>query len=204
MATQKQIILRFIVLGVSIPLISIYFFYTFFYTKKSPFDVVDKENPKIVAMFNKQIAVAIKDNTQSDFYPGLIKESKQNFINFLNTISQIQSHTQYGVASSKSRNKLEVDITFKDGTTAKNLYTSNTCYSAYGPCLLLKILMKNGEAVQVFTNGAEKNGSPDWIVNDLNTLLEAANSYDRGRNRTNYFPPDKNKTDFEKEWEEKK
>ncbi len=204
MATEKQKRLRIIFLAIATPLVLFYFGYTFFYNPKSAIDVIDKENPKIVAMFNKQIDVAIKDNTKSDFYPGYISASRENFILFLKSISQIQSHTRYGVTSSKTRNNFEVDILFKDGSTAKNLYTSNVCYRSLGDCLLLKVIMQNGLATQVFTNGVEKNGSPDWIVNDLNTLIEAANHYDKDRNRNNYFLPDKTKKDFKKEWEEKK
>ncbi|PSK94648.1 hypothetical protein [Taibaiella chishuiensis] len=56
-----------------------------------------------------------------------------------------------------------------------------------------------GKVSRVWTNGAELKGSPDWITNDLNTLIKSAIPYDMDKNRNSYFLPHKTQTDFKKE-----
>lgn len=171
---------------------------------KSEFDKVDQSNDKIISMFNAQVDQQIENHTQSTMYPGYISESRQNTVNYLKSIKTIESYARYGVQSTQPRNYLELNITFNDGTTAKGLYTGHSCSGYIGPCLLMKVEMIDGKAVKVFTNGQEKKGSPDWIIPDLDILIGKAISYDMDRNRQNYFPPEKNQQDFDKEWENRK
>lgn len=171
---------------------------------KSEFDKVDQSNDKIISMFNAQVDQQIESHTQSTMYSGYISESRQNTINYLKTIKTIESSARYGVQSTQPRNYLELTITFNDGTIAKEVYTGHSCSGYIGPCLLMKVEMSDGKAVKVYTNGQEKKGSPDWIIPDLNIMIEKAISYDMGKNRNSYFPPEKKQQDFDKEWENKK
>lgn len=182
-------------------------FYIFFgdlFTWPSKFDVPDQKNDKIINMFNKQIEQEIENHTQSVMHPGYIPEAKQNTIDYLKSIQSIESYARDGVKSAQPRNYLELNIIFNDGTVAKKVYTGYTCSAYFGPCLLMKVEMKDGKAVKVFTNGQEKKGSPDWIVPDLNILINKAIAYDIQRNNDNYFEPRKNQKDFDKEWENQK
>ncbi|MCW3159781.1 hypothetical protein [Chryseobacterium oryctis] len=170
----------------------------------SEFDVIDKPNDKVVNMVNEQIERQIENHTQNIMHPGYIPESRQNTIDYLKTIKTIESYARHGVESTQPRNYLELKITFNDGTVAEKVYTGHPCSGYMSPCLLLKVEMENGKAIHVFTNGQEKKGSPDWIINDLNTLIKSAISYDMSKNQDNYFAPEKTQKDFDKEWENQK
>lgn len=193
---------HYILLG--IPFLGILFYFLVFETKwnqKSKFDIPDQQNDKIVNMLNIQIDKEIEDHTQSTMYPGYSEKSRQTTIDFLKTIKSIESYARYCVESERVRNNLELKIIFNDGNVAEKVYTGHSCSGFLDPCLLIKVELQNGKAVRVFTNGQEKKGSPDWIINDLNILIEKAISYDIDRNYEGYFPPKKTQNDFEKEWE---
>lgn len=181
-----------------------YIFLGNLFTAPSKFDIADQQNDKIVNMFNKQIEQEIEDHTQSVMHPGYIPEARQHTIDYLKSIQSIESYARDGVKSAQPRNYLELNIVFNDGTVAKNVYTGYTCSAYLGPCLLMKVEMKDGKAVKVFTNGQEKKGSPDWIIPDLNILINKAITYDIIKNHDKYFEPQKSQKDFDKEWENQK
>lgn len=184
--------------------IIVYAFLGDLFIPRSEFDVANKQNDKIINMLNTQIENEIENHTQSPMHPGYIPVSRQNAINYLKTIRTIESYSRYGVKSTKPRNYLELKIAFNDGTTAEEVYTGHPCSGYMGPCLLMKVEMKDGKAVKVFTNGQEKNGSPEWIIPDLSILIEKAIFYDIRRNHDKYFPPYKTQKNFDKEWEDQK
>jgi hypothetical protein len=189
--------------GFGLVAILIFLFYSEFFNSKTEFDIPNKENSKIVEMFDKQIQYQIEQHTQSHMNPGYIEGSRQQTINFLSTISSIESYARYGVTSTQSRNYLEMKITFNNGTVAEKVYTGLSCSGYFEPCLLMKVFLKNGKTAKIYTNGSEKRGSPDNIINDLNTLINRAISYDISRNHDAYFPKEKNQKDFDNEWENK-
>jgi len=190
-----------ILLTTAVSLVMVYFLLAELISSKTQFDVADKENPKIVAMLNTQLQKNIDKHEKNTFHPGYLPTAKAYVAAYLKTIAKLESYSRYGVASSRGRNAIEVRIAFKDGTVAEKLYTGNTSSHVMPPPLLLSVTMNDGIAVKVWTNGVEKKGSPEWIVNDLNTLIEAAVFYDIKRNRNGYYPADKTPQDFEKEWE---
>ncbi|OCA76565.1 hypothetical protein BBH99_12355 [Chryseobacterium contaminans] len=180
-------------------------FYIFWgnpFSAHSELDIPDKPNEKLFGMFNKEIEKEIENHTQSVMYPGYIAESRQNTINYLKTIKTIESSTRYGVKSTQPRNNLELRIVFKDGNVAEKIYTGHSCSGYTSPCLLMKVEMKDGKATHIFTNGVERKGSPEWIIPDLNIMINKAISYDINRNPNQYFPPQKTQQDFDKEWNE--
>lgn len=174
------------------------------FTQRSKFDVPDQQNDKIINMFNKQIEQEIENHTQSLMYPGYIPEARQNTINYLKSIQSIESYARHGAKSTQPRNYIELKIGFNDGTFAEDVYTGHPCTAYLEPCFLMKVEMKDGKAVKVFTNGQEKKGSPDWIIPDLNILINKAIAYDIQKNSNKYFEPQKNQKDFDKEWENQK
>jgi hypothetical protein len=181
-----------------------YIIFRDFSPAKSEFDVPDKQNDKMVNMLNEEIDKEINNHTQSVMYPGYIPEARQHTIDFLKTIKSIESYARYGVKSTQPRNYIELKITFNDGSVADNVYTGHSCNAYVDTCLLLKVEMKDGKAVKVFTNGQEKKGSPDWIKPDLNLLIEKAINYDINTNKDQYFGKPKTQKDFDKEWQEQK
>lgn len=169
--------------------------------KKSGYDTPDQENNKIVAMFNAQIESEIDNHTKSSMHPGYREESRQNAINYLSTIKSIESYARYGVTSMRAHNKLELKIMFINGELAEDVYTGLSISGIMKPALLMRVEMHEGKAVQIFTNGQEKTGSPDWIIPDLRLMINAAISYDIKQNHDHYFPPKKTEKDFQKEWD---
>jgi hypothetical protein len=199
-------------IGVGLALVALFFITYEFMSSKSEFDMVDKENSKIVVMMNEQIKYNVNQYNTNDsdaFGPvsnckTCLPTAKKKVEDYLKTIKQVESYARYGVTSTQYRNLIELKITFNNGVVVNNVHTGAPC-SGYGtPHLLLKVLMQNGTATQVFTNGVEKNGSPDWIINDLNVLARYTIYNDVSQNRSDYYIPEKSKVDFDKEWDEKK
>ncbi|MBX2950668.1 MAG: hypothetical protein KF704_15410 [Crocinitomicaceae bacterium] len=192
------LIVSAIILGIAaVPL------YRTFFGTHSVYDEPNKENTKIIPMLDEQIERALNDHTQSTMHPGFRSESRENAAAFLSTIRSIQSYARYGVESTQARNNLELKITFTNGKTVDKVYTGQTVSGFMGPALLMKVYLKDGKTEKVLTNGMEKTGSPDWIINDLYLLIDSAIGYDISVNEHRYFPPRKTQKDFEKEWEEK-
>lgn len=180
------------------------FFVTLFWmfkSDKSEFDLINKENSKMVDMSNIQMEQALRNYTQSVMYPGYIEESGLNAKKYLSTIKSIEKYTRYGVMSRKSRNNVYLKIVFNNGKIIDDVYTGETVNGILGASLLIRVYLKDGKVFKVETNGVEKKGAPDWVTNDLYNLFDDAIGYDRKRNPTDYFPPEKTSKDFEKEWE---
>lgn len=179
----------------------LYFLGVDFSGKKSEYDTPDRENNKIVAMFNKQIKNEIDNHTKSVMHPGYREDSRQNAINYLASIKSIESYARYGVTSTRVHNKLELKIIFTNGKLVEDVYTGMSISGIMKPALLMRVEMRDGEAVRIFTNGQEKTVSPDWIIPDLRLMINAAISYDIKQNYEHYFPPEKSEQDFKKEWD---
>lgn len=188
------IVLSFLILGV--------LFSDILFPRRSAYDKVDKPNDKMVPMFNAAIEREIENHTQSDFHPGYIPGSRQRTIDYLKTIKFIEGYASYGVTSARPHNYLELKIGFADGSVADGVYTGQSISGYMGPALLMKVDMEQGKVVKVYTNGQEKKGSPDWVVPDINTMIDKAIAYDIGQHQNLYFPPQKTPADFEKEWEQ--
>lgn len=200
MKKGKPIVLLAIVLTGGI---LFYFVYSSLGYTKSKYDNTAIENPKIITMFDEQVKIAIDRHTHSVMYPGYTEASRLNTINFISKISILESFARYGVESTRPHNALRLKVTFSDGTIADDLYTGQTVSGYMGPALIMKIFMKDGKTTKVLTNGVEMKGSPDWINNDLYTMINSAISFDISRNPQLYFPPKKTAKDFEQEWKDK-
>lgn len=189
--------------GVTLLFGLIIFYFTFGFPSTSEFDIPTSENKKIIAMFDEQLEKSISNHTKSSFYPGYLETSHIRARNFLNSITKLESYSRYGVTSSRPHNAIEMKIFFKNGTKVEKVYTGLSSSHVMPPPLLLSITLKDGKTQKVLTNGVEKKGSPEWIINDLSTLIDAAISYDQEINHDLYFPSVKTQKDFDKEWDEK-
>ncbi len=129
-----------------------------------------------------------------------IREAKTNTQNFFNSIVAIESYARYGVMSQRVHNQLELNITFENGSKATKVYTGQSLNGLMGPNVLLKILMKNGKVTQAFSNGLELNNPPDWVKNDIITIVKSTMSFDITRNHNKYFKAQKTKDDVKEEW----
>lgn len=198
---KKAIIIVSAIIIISATIGILYILGIDFSWKKSEYDTPDKENDKIVEMFNAQVESEIDNHTKSSMKPGYTEKSRQNTINYLSTIKSIESYARYGVTSMRVHNKLELKIIFNNGKSVEDVYTGLSISGIMKPALLMRVEMREGKAVQILTNGQEKTGSPDWIIPDLRMMINSAISYDINQNYDHYFPPKKTEKDFQKEWD---
>jgi hypothetical protein len=180
----------------------IYGMYWMLSPNHSEWDNIEKENPKMVEMFNSELDRIIQDHTKSSFNPGYNEISHLSTQAYFKTLKSIESYARHGVMSTKARNSLYLKLNFNDGKEVKEVYTGHSVSCYMGPSLLMKVYFENGRIQRVFTNGVEKEGSPEWVKNDMYTLLKAALNQDIHENWDQYFPPKKTKSDFDKEWDE--
>ncbi len=185
--TNKKGLTISILIGLILSVFLIFFIYAEFFNHITAFDIVDKENDKIITMFDKQIQIQINEHSKRNISLGYIQGSRQHTIDYLATISSIESYARYGITSSQSRNNLELKITFTDGKIVDKIYTGVNCSASFEPHLLLKVLMKSGKTAKVYTNGSEKGDSTNDIINDLNTIINSAISYNISKNHDDYF-----------------
>lgn len=171
------------------------------FPRRSAYDKADKPNDKMIPMFNAAIEREIDDHTQSDAHPGYIPGSRQRSIDYLKTIKYIEGYARYGVESTRPHNYLELKIGFADGKIAEEVYTGQSVSPLVGIAVLMKVEIDNGKVVKVYTNGQEKKGSPEWVIPDINTMINKAIAYDIDQHHDKYFPPQKTSKDFEQEWE---
>ncbi len=195
---KSKLSIPYILIGAGVFFITLFWI---FKSDKSKFDVINKENPKMVDMSNIQVERALKDHTHSVMYPGYIEESGLNAKKYLSTIKSIEKYSRYGVMSTQSRNNVYLKIVFNSGKIVDDVYTGETVNGILGASLLIRVHLKDGKVFKVETNGIEKKGAPDWVINDLYNLFDDAIGYDIKTKPTNYFPPEKTSKDFEKEWE---
>jgi hypothetical protein len=171
-------------------------------TQKGPYDVVDKENNKIGILFEKAIAEEKERIANGREYPGIKPDCIKRMNTYLNSIKHIESYASKGTASNDKFNQVEIKITFNDGTIANKIYTGKRVVQAYGmgAQFLVKMELADGKVVKSYTNGAEKNNSPDYIRGDIALIKEKVLRYDWKINRNDYFYPAKTQEDVEKEW----
>ena len=175
----------------------------FFSPSISKEDIPSIDNPKIISMFDEQLEKGISNHTKSAMNPGYNETSHLRAKDFLSSITKLETYSRYGVTSTRARNAIELRIYFKNGSKIDKVYTGNSSSHVMPPPLLLSVTLEDGKTKKVLTNGVEKKGSPEWIINDLNTIIDAAIGYDQQINHDFYFAKMKTQKDFNKEWDEK-
>ncbi len=173
--------------------------------KKNEFDIVNKENPKLISIFNNQLQPEIA-RYKSGWYPGAIATAYIRIEDFFKSVRQIETYTTYGFGSSLNHNGIEIKITYNDGRVVENIYTGIHWNGRIlmGPHVLLKMEFENGELLRVYTNGVEMSGSPDDMKNPMQGLVESLIHHDMKENRDLYFYPDKTAADIGTEWDSAK
>lgn len=174
-----------------------------FTIKRNEFDIVDKENEKLISLFNTAYNGERKMNSGDEFSPGCKKTAPIRIDSFFNTIKEIETYTKYGVASSRLRNGVLIKIVYADGKIEDGIWCNTSWSGKYlvGSPLLLKIYLENGKAKKILSNGVEKETSPDATYNPLHNIIENLIKFDMGRYHDDYFLDVNNKTNIKKEWD---
>ncbi len=195
---NKNIIPIFI--GLSI-IVGGYFVYNNESIKKNEFDTVNKENIKLILIFNNELYREI-EQYKTGWYPGAIPTAYVRIEDFFTSVQQIETHTRYGFGSSKNHNGIEIKITYTNGNVVDTIYTGKNWNgkTILGPSMLVKMQFENGKLSKVYTNGVERNVSPEDTKNPLHDLVKNLISYDAQQNHDLYFLPTKTQSQIDTEW----
>jgi hypothetical protein len=170
--------------------------------QKTELDVLDKSNPKVCVLFDSLAKQEIERYKGSISYPGCLPTANERIEALFKSIKFAEMYAEFGSGNSYRFNYLCVKITFNDGRIVDDVYTGKRILSSLiSSQFLFKLEFNNGNSVQCWTNGAERNRGPGNCMPDLRTLFEALVKYDMEGNRASYFFPDKTNQDINKEWE---
>jgi hypothetical protein len=187
---------------------AIYLFFNLsklFIAQKNEFDKVETENEKLIPLFyaslNKEIEMY-----KSGWYSGCRKSAYMQVENVFTTIKEISTYTRYGMESSQSHNRVLVQVEYNNGKKVIDLYTdvSWNGNSRLGTPLLLKFIFENGKIVKAFSNGVEKDNSPEEAKAPIDHIINAVIHKDARDNKELYYLAEKTKEDFKKEWDKVK
>lgn len=173
-----------------------------FTTKQNEFDKVDKENEKLIPLFNAAVNKEV-EMYKSGWYSGCLKTSYMQVENLFTTIKEVSSYTRYGLASTQSHNRVLVQVEYNNGKKVNELYTDvgwNGTSRLSNP-MLMRFIFENGKIVKAYSNGVEKEGSPSEANVPIGHIINAVIHQDYKDNKSLYFPPDKTEKDFKKEWD---
>jgi hypothetical protein len=147
------------------------------------------ENNKIVPLVNTQIDKVLRYYAFMNY----TNCSPDKLKKILSTIVKIESQTRYPINSYKKKgNGLILNVTFSDGHIEGPIDISGWEWvprQTIQPPLLIKIVMKNGMATQVFTNGTELNLSPNSVNNSLHNIIYITLSVEVNTNLPPYIAP---------------
>lgn len=184
------------------------FFSYFLYTKqnsikRNEFDIVNKENEKMIPLFSSAYNDEKKMYRGDQWSPGCKKTAPVRIDSFFSTIKEIETYSMYGLASSRLRNRILVKLIYVDGKTKIDIPTSNSWSGKYlGEYpLLLKFYLENGQIKKALSNGVEMNSSPDGTQNPLHNLIETLIKFDMDEHHSDYFLDTKTNSDLKKEWD---
>ncbi len=166
-----------------------------------PVDTLAKQNDKIGVLFEQAVSRE-KMRIGNGFYAGLMPSSALQIDRYLRWIKTIESYASHGTASTDKFNKLQVKITFNNGTVVDKLYTGIRVVQSYDMSaqLLVKMELLNGKVVKTYTNGVEINSSPTSIEPDIEYIKEAVLNYDRTISWSAYYYPAKTQENIKEEW----
>jgi len=190
------------ILGILVLAGTFCFFYLKDFSIKNELDTPNKSNDQAVEIFNNEVEFQIEGLRRSLAKP-MIAEGEKNLYDYMKTIKTIETYARYGVNSTENRNQLRVKVTFNDGKILDQ-HTDLSCSGNFEPCLLIKVEIKDGRAVKVFTNGQEKKRSPKDTRNNISAFVSKVFTADLVANNDKYYPPKKTEKDFEKEWQNAK
>jgi hypothetical protein len=172
------------------------------WSTKIEIDKVEIENQKLIPLFNAALAKEV-EMYKSGWYSGCLKSSYLRVENLFTTIKEIATYSRYGLASRQSHNRVLVRVEYNDGRKVQDLYTdvSLNGTNSLGNPILLRYVFENGKLVKAFSNGVEREGSPTLTKGPIDDIINAVIHQDYKDNPSFYFPAEKTKADYKKEWD---
>lgn len=167
---------------------------------QAPSQPGDSPNARLVAMFNERLELALGRLTPAHA-AGLAPQAATSARAFLLQVREVSQHCQYA-AHVTVHNRVVFDLTLSDGSVTKGLYSGGQrCPSADVPGVpILRIRFNEGRAVEVTSDGSERQTPPAEVVPALDSLIKHLISHDQGLRPDAYFKANASSTDLEKAW----
>ncbi|MBK9236803.1 MAG: hypothetical protein IPO19_12585 [Rhodoferax sp.] len=186
-------IVALIVGGVAVAL-----FLRWYYQAPSP--PGNTPNAKLVAMFNERLERAL-DRLTPSHAPGLSPLAAHSARAFLSGVAELTQHCRYQHRVTV-HNLVVFDLTLNDGSVAKDLYSGGQrCPGADMPGVpILRIRFKDGRAVEITSDGSERQALPATVVPALDQIIKHVISYDQGLRPGAYFKASASTADMHMAW----
>ena len=178
--------------------VAVALFLRWYYQAPSP--PGDTPNAKLVAMFNERLDVAL-DRLTPAHARGLSQQAAASAQSFVAGVAEVTQHCRYQPHVTV-HNLVVFDLTLNDGTLIKDQYSGGQrCPSPDVPGVpILRVRMSQGKAVEITSDGSERQALPAAIVPALDLLIKHLIGYDQGLRPTAYFKGSASATDLEKAW----
>jgi hypothetical protein len=154
-------------------------------------------NPKFAEIFNKEIPVVMQDVNKYYSLPTAKDTAQKAF----SSIKEIVTYCSNPETPNHKINKLVFESTYVSGEKIKDGYTGIRCSGQKDK--ILKITLNQGEVIEVFSDGAEKEQSLDSAKSFANKfILSVVKSHATKYPSLYNLPPvaPKTKDDFKQEW----
>jgi hypothetical protein len=167
---------------------------------QAPSQPGNNPNAKLVTMFNERLDLALGRLTPAHA-AGLAPQAATSARAFLLQVREVSQHCQYA-AHVTVHNRVVFDLTLMDGSVTKGLYSGGQrCPSADVPGVpILRIRLNEGRAVEVTSDGSERQAPPAEVVPALDSLIKHLIGHDQGLRPGAYFTPATSPSDLQKAW----
>jgi|APLak6261698228_1056238.scaffolds.fasta_scaffold14508_1 hypothetical protein len=157
-------------------------------------------NPKLVAMFNDRLDAALARLTPAHA-AGLSPQAADSARAFLSRVTELTQHCRYQ-SHVTVHNLVVFDLTLSDGSVVKDQYSGGQrCPDAQVPGVpILRIRMAQGKAVEITSDGSERQAPPTAMVPALDQIIKHLIGYDQGLRPSAYFAASASAADLEKAW----
>ena len=157
-------------------------------------------NAKLVAMFNDRLDAALARLTPAHA-AGLAPQAAHSARAFLSGVAEVTQHCRYQPHVTV-HNRVVFDLTLNDGSVARDLYSGGQrCPSADVPGVpILRVRLANGRAVEVTSDGSERQALPATVVPVLDQIIKHLVGHDQGLRPSAYFKASASPTDLQKAW----
>lgn len=157
-------------------------------------------NAKLVAMFNDRLDAALARLTPAHA-AGLSPQAADSARAFLSRVTEVTQHCRYQ-SRVTVHNLVVFDLTLSDGAVIKDQYSGGQrCPDAQVPGVpILRIRMAQGKAVEITSDGSERQAPPTAMVPALDQIIKHLIGYDQGLRPTAYFAGSASASDLDKAW----
>jgi len=157
-------------------------------------------NAQLVAMFNDRLDAALARLTPAHA-AGLSPQAADSARAFLSRVTEVTQHCRYQ-SRVTVHNLVVFDLTLSDGSVVKDQYSGGQrCPDAQVPGVpILRIRMSQGKAVEITSDGSERQTPPSAMLPSLDQIIKHLIGYDQGLRPGAYFAASASAADLQKAW----